>query len=102
MSALKNPSSELRFITDFGQSMPMTDGQGKSLGTIPRYGVWGDLGRGKPEVIECHDDLERMKQEHGVPDERVVPISTAPAEENPYLLSGDELSRAEAARKAGR
>lgn len=74
-SGPKNPNAERRFITDMGQSTPMTI-NGKPAGSLPRYAVWGDKGRGKPEVIETHDDLERMRSEHGVPKDRVVSIQT--------------------------
>ena len=47
------------FYTDFGKSF-------KAGGmTIPRYSAWGDMGRGKPEVIETSDDLDKLKKKYG-------------------------------------
>lgn len=54
------------FITDFGKSLPIKDAKtGKSKGNLPRYGVWGNLGRGKPEVKEVSDDLKMLKKKYG-------------------------------------
>lgn len=64
----------MKFITDMGSAMPMTDENGKVVSTIPRYGVWGEQGRHKPQVIECHDDLDYLKKKHDVPDSRVVKL----------------------------
>jgi hypothetical protein len=65
-----------KFITDLGASQDMFDATGKKVFELPRYGVWGDKGRGKAEVLETHNDLARMQREHGVPDERVVAIKS--------------------------
>jgi len=67
-----------KFITDNGGPLELRDAEGNPAGEIPRYGVWGETGRGKPQVIECHNDLARMQSEHGVPDERVfvLPLRT--------------------------
>lgn len=72
MMGSKNPQGEQRFITDFGEELPLTDESGQQVMLLPRYGVWGDMGRGKPEVIETHNDLAMMQADHGVPNERVV------------------------------
>lgn len=66
-----NPQDERRFITDMGQETVCTVDARESM-TIPRYAVWGDTGRGKPEVIETHNDLAKMQRDHGVPRERVI------------------------------
>ena len=60
-----------KFITDRGKSVAITDPAGIEVMRLPRYGVWGENGRGKPEVLETHDDLNHLQREHGVTDERV-------------------------------
>lgn len=63
-----------KFITDMGQSNTAEEVGGSSKIHIPRYAVWGDRGRGKPEVIETSDDLEALKRKHGVT--KVVKMSS--------------------------
>jgi len=54
------------FITDFGQSLTAKDAEtGEVKMTIARFGVWGEMGRGKPEVIETSDDLDYLQAKHG-------------------------------------
>jgi len=74
----KNPQNKPRFITDFGQSFPITK-DGEIVTEMERYGVWGDNGRGKNEVIEVSNDLEKLKREYKVPDDKVflIPVNKA-------------------------
>jgi hypothetical protein len=63
-----------RFITDAGSTVILTEtATGEEL-DIGRYGVWGDKDHwsGKPEVIDCGNDLEALQAEHG-PD---LPVHT--------------------------
>ena len=30
---------------------------------VPRYAAWGEMGKGKPEVLEVSDDLEELRRE---------------------------------------
>jgi hypothetical protein len=54
----------MKFITDNGGPHSLRDEGGNTLGEIPRYGVWGQTGRGKPQVIECHNDLALLQATH--------------------------------------
>jgi hypothetical protein len=55
--------SEAEFITDAGFPVILTWGDEEL--DIGRYGVWGDKGRGKPEVIDTGNDLDALKEKHG-------------------------------------
>ena len=60
-----NEQHKAVFFTDFGQSFDVTpEGGGESL-HISRYAAWGDIGRGKPEVIETNDDINALKKKYG-------------------------------------
>lgn len=62
------------FITDFGHSKEATDAAtGEVIMTIPRFAVWGDMGRGKPEVMDSSDDLDSLQEKYG-PGLRVVKL----------------------------
>lgn len=51
------------FITDFGETL-IAENETVYM-KIPRYGVWGDKGRFKPEVIDCSDSLEYLQKRYG-------------------------------------
>lgn len=53
------------FITDFGESYTLKGTEGTKDFVLPRYAVWGDLGRGNPEVKETSDDLELLRSKYG-------------------------------------
>lgn len=55
------------FITDFGQELDVhSENEGKEHHwKMPRYGVWAEKGRGKPEVIETSSDLKALTQKYG-------------------------------------
>jgi hypothetical protein len=55
----------MKFITDAGESKVVWVGEDGRKHSIPRYGVWGEKGKGKPEVIETSDDLEYLQTTHG-------------------------------------
>ncbi len=64
-----------KFITDMGQSYDITNDLGTEETTqLPRYGVWGDTGRGKAEVIDTGDDLEALMSKHNIPKDLVVKL----------------------------
>jgi hypothetical protein len=74
----KNPRGERRFITDYGETLPVVDAMtGAQLEDLPRYGVWGPVGD-RFQLLETHNDLPRMQQEHGVPGARIVQIKIRP------------------------
>ena len=54
-----------QFISDNGKNLQATNEQGEVVCELPRYAVWGDLGKRKPEVIEVSDDLEALQAKHG-------------------------------------
>ena len=61
------PVGDVYFITDLGSSIPIDmrseDNPEKafsSLTSLPRYAVWGDMGVGKPQVVDSGDDLEEL------------------------------------------
>ena len=61
------------FITDMGESQPAVDIKtGKVLFMLPRYGVWGEKGRGKSETIETSDDLDYLRNKYKT--DRIVKI----------------------------
>ena len=51
------------FITDLGFPLIVTWGDKEE--DLGQYGVWGDKGRGKPEVIDTGSDLDALKEKHG-------------------------------------
>ena len=72
----KNPRHEERFITDNGAEIPLKNSDtGEVVMVMPRYGAWGDKGRGKPETIEVSNDLKKLQFDHDVPDTRVVDMT---------------------------
>lgn len=58
------PKRKEQFITDFGEEVIAQDESGDKR-NIGRYGVWGDMGRGKPEVMETSDDLVALQSKYG-------------------------------------
>ena len=59
--------SKAKYITDLGPEFPLDvspEGGGDKI-HIHRYGVWGDKGRGKPEIIDHSDDIKFLKRKHG-------------------------------------
>jgi hypothetical protein len=61
-----------RFITDAGAPLACRDEDGETVVNLSRYAVWGDLGRGKPEVVECHDDVQYLLTKYG----ELLPVFT--------------------------
>ena len=56
---------KLKFITDYGVTyLVNVNFDGEKI-PLARYGVWGDKGKGKPEVIETSDDLEHLLKVYG-------------------------------------
>ena len=54
-----------KFITDTRSPQDVTDAAtGAFVMRLDRYGVWGDTGRGKPQVIETGDDLDALLAKH--------------------------------------
>jgi hypothetical protein len=81
----KNLGGEKRFITSMGGdrsiqyaegSHKVTDEKGEVLKELPKHAVWGERGKGKPEVLETHNDLARMMREHDVPAERTYQMGS--------------------------
>ena len=65
------------FITDFGSSLPIEqkgDALELDFTSLPRYAVWGQTGRGKPEVIDNGDDLQALLTRHGLTPDKVRSI----------------------------
>lgn len=60
-----NERYDEKFITDFGRSYDPQERSGKGAAHIAQYAVWGDTGRGKPEVIETSDDLDYLLDKYG-------------------------------------
>jgi len=65
LAGVQLEESKAYFITDFGKSITGTDASGKKKIVIDRFGVWGDTGAGKPQVIDTGDNLESLKKKHG-------------------------------------
>lgn len=73
--SVKAPKEEEKtkadFISDFGREIvgEKLDELGNPTGEpgmrIPRYGVWGEKGRGKSEVIETGNDLAALRLKYG-------------------------------------
>ena len=55
------------FITDLCPALPDRSirKNGKVVFVLCRYAVWGDMGKGKPEVKETSDDLQYLKDKYG-------------------------------------
>lgn len=55
------------FITDFGHELDvLSEKDGKEHHwKMPRYGVWAEQGRGKPEVVETSNDLNALTLKYG-------------------------------------
>jgi hypothetical protein len=63
------------FITDNGSEQPLKDTlTGEVAMMLPRYGVWGDLGRGKPEVVETSNDLQYLLNKYKLTETDVYKI----------------------------
>ena len=62
-----------RYITDMGGPLVVTASGTGEQSSIGRYGVWDTVGRRKPEVIACGDDLDALQAEHG-PNLQVFPL----------------------------
>ena len=70
MSSLHPP-----FITSFRERLEIRDAAGALQGYLSRYGVWTwDVHRSKYQCTDTGDDLDALRQRHGVPLERVFPI----------------------------
>jgi hypothetical protein len=60
-----------QFITEFVQTYTLSPGMAAEYsdefpeGRLHKYAVWGDIGRGKPEVAETSDDLNYLQQKYG-------------------------------------
>jgi hypothetical protein len=88
----KNPRGERRFITDYGETLPVVDATtGAQLEDLPRYGVWGPVGD-RFQLLETHNDLARMQQEHGVPGARIVQIRIRPQASGIPTTPADEAA----------
>lgn len=64
-----------KFITDKGKEHEVTNDAGEVIMTLNRYAVWGDMGRGKAEVIETGSDLEALKKKYNIDKVVKMPIS---------------------------
>jgi len=62
--------AQAKYITDFGKSFETIDDHGSKT-TIPRYGVWGNLGRNKDEVLDTSNSLPYLKKKWEV--DNVIP-----------------------------
>ena len=62
---LRAARKPLLFITDFGHATSWEDANTKTRVELPRYGVWSDEGRKKPEVVEVGDDLDALQRKYG-------------------------------------
>ena len=74
------------FFTDWGHPLEVTDIKtGELTQAIPRYAVWGDLGKAKDEVIEVSDDLDNLRARYGN-----LPVFevTTPSEQRPQPPGG--------------
>lgn len=56
--------TKINFYTDVGE-VRYTDMQTGEELRLPRYGAWGDAGKGKPEVVETSDDLSALQKKYG-------------------------------------
>jgi hypothetical protein len=66
-----------KYITDLGQTTVLESTAGGMM-SLPRYGVWAfDTGRLKYEVIDTGDERAALQAKHGIPDERVQPVTRA-------------------------
>ena len=66
-----------KYITDLGQTTVLESTTGGPV-SIPRYGVWAfDTGRRKYQVIDTGDERAALQAKHGIPDERVQPVTRA-------------------------
>jgi hypothetical protein len=43
------------YVTDMGESLPMTDSTGRVVMTLPRFGVWKHTGRKYNVVLTTND-----------------------------------------------
>jgi hypothetical protein len=71
----------------------MTDTRTGETTTLPRYGVWTDLGRGKPEVFHVTDDLEEARGKLGQPRQKTPPAQPGTPERPPPEGETDPLKR---------
>jgi hypothetical protein len=85
--------TETGFVTDFGKPQEMTDTRTGETTTLPRYGVWKDLGRGKPEVFHVTDDLEEARGKLGQPRQKTPPAQPGTPERPPPEGETDPLKR---------
>ena len=63
--------AQAKYITDFGRSFEAIDQKSGEKVMIPRYGVWGDLGKGKDEVLDSSNSLPYLKRKWEI--ENVIP-----------------------------
>jgi hypothetical protein len=54
----------MKFITDMGGTVAVTDPETGETTNIGRYGVWNTLRR-KPQCIDTSDDLQELQGKHG-------------------------------------
>jgi hypothetical protein len=66
-SILANEKSSRKgqFITDNTKEVEVLDEDGQVTWTLPRYGVWGEKGKRKPEVLETSNDLNYLQETYG-------------------------------------
>lgn len=62
------------FISDMGESITVTDSDGKQMTKLPRYAAWGEKGKGRPEVLECSDSLEDLMSKYGLEKDKVLKV----------------------------
>ncbi len=63
-------AAKAKCIMDFGKSFETIDDHGEKT-AIPRYSVWGDLGRGKDEVLDASNSLPYLKKKWDI--DAVIP-----------------------------
>lgn len=73
--AMREAKPVADFITDSGRAQEVKDAKtGKVVMVLPRYGVWGDKGRNKPEVIETGNDLKALMKKHNISKDKVFKL----------------------------
>lgn len=64
LDQLKSAKTMQMFITDNGGGVKLRYEDG-TVQVLERYGVWGDAGRGKPEVLACGNNLDVLRERFG-------------------------------------
>ena len=72
LSKRGSQSKRMTFISDMGRELEVSKVDGSSMGNIPRYAVWTNLGRGKSEVAELSNDLSYLMKKWNIPKSSVV------------------------------